>query len=473
MSYKTTKKLKPSLFRFIKYFYKKLPINQQKKSLIKNWFYIHFGLLLKNREMYKNWKKSTAHEKLKFEYKKKSKNFSKLSKEQEKLKKKYQLKTEYIFNLLNSPKRSSEFVDYDDNFNVNLTNEDIKLIAFYLPQFHPIKENDEWWGKGFTEWTNVTKARPKFIGHYQPHLPIDLGFYDLRLIETQKRQIELAKKYGIFGFCFHYYWFNGKRLLEKPLNMYLNNSELDLPFCLCWANENWSRRWDGMDDDILIAQKYSPKDDLNIIKDLSNYFKDSRYIKIDGKHLIIVYKPQLLPNPKETFKKWREYFKKENMGELFILGAKRHDFADPETYGLDGAVEFPPNTPHPTPRKKVHFINPEAKPTVYDLEKFVANRAYMEEDNYFKFKTIIPSWDNTARRGNDGQVYVGNPQIYKEWLTDIIKFTNKNIDKNKRFVFINAWNEWAEGAHLEPDQKFGYGYLKATAEAIIESRKKE
>ncbi|MCK9152234.1 glycoside hydrolase family 99-like domain-containing protein [Methanobacterium alcaliphilum] len=473
MSYENTKIQKPSIIGFIKQIYKKLPITQQKKTKIKNGFYIHFGFLLKNKPMYKNWKKSTAHEKLRVKYKKKSQNFSNLSKKYGKLKNEHQINSQYIFNLLNSSNKYSSFVEYEDNFNVNLTPQDIKLIAFYLPQFHPIKENDEWWGKGFTEWTNVSKALPKFIGHYQPHLPIDLGFYDLRLIETQKRQIELAKKYGIFGFCFYYYWFNGKRLLEKPLNMFLNNPELNLPFCLCWANENWSRRWDGMDEDILIAQKYSPEDDLNIIKDLSKYFKDGRYIKIDGKHLIIVYKPQLLPKPRETFKIWREYFKKENLGELFILGAKRHDFTDPETYGLDGAVEFPPNTPHPTQSKPVQFINKGANPTVYDLEKFVANKEYMEEDNYFKFKTVIPSWDNTARRGNNGQVYVSDPSIYKKWLSDVITFTNENMDQEKRYIFINAWNEWAEGAHLEPDQKFGYGYLKATAEAILESRKKE
>lgn len=386
----------------------------------------------------------------------------------------YKLKNKFISDLFNSSTDLSNFIDYNADFSVNLRKEDIKLISFYLPQFHPIPENDKFWGKGFTEWTNVTKALPKFIGHYQPHLPIDLGFYDLRLIETQKRQIELAKKYGIFGFCFHYYWFNGKRLLEKPLNMFLDNpDELDLPFCLCWANENWTKRWDGMDNEVIISQKYSAEDDLDIIKDLSRYFKDKRYIKMDNKILIIIYKPQLLPDPKKTFAIWREYCKNKNIGELFILGVKRHDFVDPETYGLDAAVEFPPNTPHPTQRKNVHFLEDGPHPMVFDLEKFVESRHYLvDEDNYKKFKTVIPSWDNTARRGSDGQVYVGNPDVYKKWLKDVITLTKEKMGKNEQFVFINAWNEWAEGAHLEPDRKFGYGYLKATADAVIETRDK-
>lgn len=446
---------------FIRNIYRNLPINQKTKSKLKNWTYIHFGFIFKNSDMYMSWKRSTPNEKLKSELKN--------------LKTKNKIYSQYISDLTYyANNRSPEFVDYEEEFRVNLKEDDVKLIAFYLPQFHPIPENDEWWGKGFTEWTNVTKAIPKFLGHYQPHLPIDLGFYDLRLIDTQKRQIELAKKYGIFGFCFHYYWFNGKRLLEKPLNMFLEHHELDLPFCICWANENWTRRWDGMDNDILISQEYSQEDDLEIIKDLTHYFKDERYIKIEGKILLIVYKPQLLPNPKKTFELWREYCKKEKIGELFIIGAKRHDFDHPKKYGMDGAVEFPPNTPHPTQIKEdIHFLEKGSHPTVYDLEEFVKSKSYIEEDDYFKFKSVVPSWDNTPRRGNDGQVYVGNPSIYKEWLSDVIKYTKENIGKERQFVFINAWNEWAEGAHLEPDQRFGYGYLKASANAIIESRKED
>ncbi|MGF7118938.1 glycoside hydrolase family 99-like domain-containing protein [Methanobacterium oryzae] len=386
-------------------------------------------------------------------------------------------KTQYITNLVhNAFNKSNDFVEYQPDFKIDLKEDDIKLIAFYLPQFHPFPQNDEWWGKGFTEWTNVTKAVPLFAGHYQPHLPIDLGFYDLRLIETQKRQIELAKQYGLFGFCYHYYWFNGTKLMETPIKTLLENpEELDFPFCICWANENWTRRWDGNEDDILIAQDYTPEDDLEIIKDLSKYFKDKRYIKINNKPLIMVYKPQLLPNPKETFSIWREYCKNEGIGELYIVGAKRHDFADPESYGMDAAVEFPPNTPQPEEHKEnIKFLNNAYHPPVYDVEKFINDKQYMGgEENYKTFKTVFPSWDNTPRRFNDGQVYLGNPELYEKWLNNVIEFTKETMDETEQFVFINAWNEWAEGAHLEPDRKYGYAYLKATANAILKSKNQQ
>lgn len=381
----------------------------------------------------------------------------------------------YIDNSISfSMNKSSSFIEDNSDFSFELNEEDIKLIAFYLPQFHPIPENDKWWGKGFTEWTNVTKAIPNFEGHNQPHLPIDVGFYDLRLPETQRRQIELAKKYGVYGFCYYYYWFNGKRLLETPLNNFLNDSSLDFPFCLCWANENWSRRWDGLDKSILIKQEYSSEDDLNIIEDLRPYLEDERYIKIGEKLLLMVYKPQLLPNPKKTFKLWKEYSKSENIGELFLVGADRQDFLNPEEYGLDASYEFPPNKPHPTYKKEVNFIKEKNNPKVYDMEKFVSNKAYMEKtNNYLKFKGIFPAWDNTPRRNHEGQVYLGNPSLYSEWLLEIIKFTKENLDHDHQFIFINAWNEWAEGAHLEPDRKFGYAYLRATSDAIIKSRDEE
>jgi len=220
---------------------------------------------------------------------------------------------------------------------------DPRVIAFYLPQYHPIPENDAWWGKGFTEWTNVTKARPLFRGHYQPHLPADLGFYDLRVAESREAQAELARQYGVTGFCYYHYWFAGKRLLNRPFDEVLMSGKPDFPFCLCWANENWTRIWDGGEDEVLMKQTYSEEDDVAHIRWLTRAFADERYIRIDGKPIFIIYRAHKLPNLKRTTDLWRHECRRLGVGELFLCRVDTAaDTSPPSEVGLDAAVEFQP-----------------------------------------------------------------------------------------------------------------------------------
>jgi 2-polyprenyl-3-methyl-5-hydroxy-6-metoxy-1,4-benzoquinol methylase len=354
----------------------------------------------------------------------------------------------------------------------NITNNSSpRLIAFYLTQFHPTPENDLWWGKGFTEWTNVTKAKPLFQGHNQPHLPSDFGFYDLRLRETRREQISLAKQYGIDGFCYHYYWFSGKRILNIPLDDMLQDSVSDMPFCLCWANENWTRRWDGAEQEVLIAQKYLPDDDLNFIKSLVPFFEDKRYIRVDGSLYFIVYFPQHLPDAKKTLTVWREYSRSVGLGELHICAALTHGNIDYLQYGFDSGVEFPPHNLKVENCSNQLKFDEAHKGGVYqysEVAKFYMNRKYT---NQKVFKTVFPSWDNTARTKERALIVLnGHPENYEFWLSSTIDDAKKN-QSGEQLVFINAWNEWAEGCHLEPDRWFGHGFLEATLNAKMGMRR--
>jgi 2-polyprenyl-3-methyl-5-hydroxy-6-metoxy-1,4-benzoquinol methylase len=344
----------------------------------------------------------------------------------------------------------------------------VRLIAFYLTQFHPIPENDEWWGKGFTEWTNVTKSRPLFKGHYQPHLPTDLGFYDLRVRETRHQQIAMARAYGIDGFCYHYYWFSGKRLLEKPLDDMLADPDSDMPFCLCWANENWNRRWDAQEDELLIAQRYLPDDDLNFIKSLEPFLRDRRYIRVNGAPLIIVYRPQHLPDARKSLAIWRDYCRSVGLGEIHVACALTHSNWDYQQFGYDSGVEFPPHnmvTENLAPHLQFHADYFGYCPDFKDVAEMYLGRPRREGDSVFR--GVFPSWDNSARRGAIGTVILnGTPENYEYWLASAIDATiAERPDRGGRLVFINAWNEWAEGCHLEPDRRYGHAFLDATRRA--------
>lgn len=347
----------------------------------------------------------------------------------------------------------------------NMGGAGIKAIAFYLPQYHPIPENDTWWGKGFTEWTNVTKAEPLFEGHYQPHRPADLGFYDLRVAEVRKAQADLAKAYGIFGFCYYHYWFGGKLILERPLQEMLRSENPDFPFCLCWANENWTRTWDGGDQHILIAQNYSEDDDLQHIRYLSRIFRDPRYIRIHDKPLFLVYRANLLPNPMRTTVLWREEAKRLGVGELYLCRVEsfRDEHTDPAAIGFDAAVEFQPDWTLLSEDLRDRRV-PNLR--AYHYEKVVDRMLAKPLSGYQRFQCVTPSWDNTPRRNSHSLFFTENsPAHYERWLTGACSKLGAT-KAEERLVFINAWNEWGEGNHLEPDEKFGHGYLEATRSSI-------
>jgi 2-polyprenyl-3-methyl-5-hydroxy-6-metoxy-1,4-benzoquinol methylase len=338
-----------------------------------------------------------------------------------------------------------------------------RLIAFYLPQFHPIPENDTWWGKGFTEWRNVTRARPYFAGHYQPHLPADLGFYDLRVRETRHEQYRLARDYGIDGFCYHFYWFSGTSLLRRPLDDMLSDRESDMPFCLCWANENWTRRWDGSSREVLIAQKHRAGDDVRLIESLLPYFADPRYIRLGGAPLLVVYMPQQLRDPKGAVATWREHCERVGVGRIHLCAALTHGNDDYVKFGFDSGVQFPPHRPGIGGITQLVSFNEPFRGTVLDYQALA--RAYLDRTYGDRrvFRTVVPSWDNTARNRNRAViVWNGTPANYEYWLSEAVRRTREEFPSHERLVFINAWNEWAEGCHLEPDLKYQRQFLEAT-----------
>jgi GT2 family glycosyltransferase len=347
---------------------------------------------------------------------------------------------------------------------------DVRLFAFYLPQFHPIPENDRWWGAGFTEWTNVTRAVPQYDGHDQPKLPADLGFYDLRIASVMEQQAELARRYGISGFCFYYYWFAGHRLLETPIERMLSSGSPDFPFFLCWANENWTRRWDGQESEMLIAQEHSPEDDLAVIRDLMRYMRDPRYVRIGGKPLLLVYRVGLFPDFAATAARWRAACRAEGLGEIYLAAVESFshsvDGGDMRVFGVDAAVQFPPHG-HPPPwRPEGRRVRDDFQGRLYDYEGAALQFLDARFPAMPRFPGVIPAWDNTARRMSNAAIFDGaGPGAFQAWLEEAILQTREHNAPDERIVFINAWNEWAEGACLEPDRVHGHAWLEAVRNA--------
>lgn len=382
--------------------------------------------------------------------------------------------------------RDSSRPDNGADDQTNTARADVRAIAFHLPQFHPIPENDAWWGKGFTEWANVVKAKPLFEGHYQPHLPADLGFYDLRLPEARAAQAELAASYGIHGFCYYHYWFHGRRILERPVNEVWKSGEPDFPFCLCWANENWTRRWDGQEKELLLEQRYSRADDLAHIRSLIPLFSDRRYVRVEGRPIFLVYRASELPEPQVTTEIWRREAERAGLKGLFLIRVESYSdtTGDPRTIGFDYSLEFQPYWERIKywrifRRKRWHIRRigthePGLRENyVFDYQDLVRSSLEAPPCEYPRIPGVCPGWDNSSRRRHANILINSTPKLYEHWLNTMARRQRKLVTSNgqsgasaESLIFLNAWNEWAEGNHLEPCQKWGRQYLEATRRAL-------
>jgi lipopolysaccharide biosynthesis protein len=351
----------------------------------------------------------------------------------------------------------------------------MRLIALYLPQFHPVPENDAWWGRGFTEWTNVAKARPLWPGHYQPHIPADLGFYDLRLPEVREEQAALARAHGIEGFCYYHYWFgNGRRILQRPFDEVVASGKPDFPFCVCWANETWSGVWHGAPGRVLIEQTYPGDDDHRAhFRTLLPAFRDPRYITVDGKPVFTIYKPEHLPDPRRTLELWRWMATTAGLRGLYILGKSAAAGWNPQQNGFDGRVCLPLILQRPWVSKRQPFkwLKRQAGlyaglPTFHSALRFVPELEAQRALPYEWHPCLIHAWDNTPRSGKDGVVVRGaSPEQYARLVSTAINAVSSKPPE-RRLVFLKAWNEWAEGNHLEPDRQTGCQYLDVLRDAV-------
>ncbi len=350
-----------------------------------------------------------------------------------------------------------------------------EVVAFYLPQFHPVPENDEWWGPGFTEWTCVRRAGPLFRGHLQPNVPATLGYYDLRDPTVQATQFELAARHGITAFCHYFYWFAGRRLLERPLELLLEHGDIPARFLVCWANESWTRTWDGGDDELLVEQTHRASTDAGIIDTLGPCLADPRYVCVDGRPMLLVYRSALLDEPARTADALRARAARLGLGDLHLSMVQSFGAWDPRASGFDSAVEF---VPHGAVRDPlVAAPGSPDDPGLYDAPgwrgSLVSYPGTVEwalskpVPEFTWFRTAMPGWDNSPRRGRRATVFVGDsPVLFEEWMERLLHHTYLFNPPEHWMVFINSWNEWGEGAHLEPDLDRGSARLEAVAEAL-------
>jgi len=351
------------------------------------------------------------------------------------------------------------------------------MFAFHLPQFHPTPENDQWWGKGFTEWTNVAKAKPLFRGHYQPHIPADLGFYDLRLPEARHAQAEMARTYGVEGFCYYHYWFGGRRILERPVNEILASGEPNFPFCLCWANHSWNNTWQGTNE-MLIEQTYPGiEDHVAHFNWLLEAFSDSRYITIDGKPLFMIYFPDDIPGLTRVVGLWREMAIKAGFPGLHLVGVSHRDeWWDPRERCLDASVmQVLPRRDGRIPRRylltKIHAAvrRGSTNLTIWDYEDVIPSLLRSNSPEWLDYPVVLPNWDNTPRSGLRGLVlHNSTPELFRLHLRQALSKIEARRDED-RILFLKAWNEWAEGNYVEPDQRWGTQWLEVIRDELQSS----
>lgn len=380
-----------------------------------------------------------------------------------------------IFDAIDDTPYDSE---YQHNIDFSSHSAPVKALTFYLPQFHQIPENDEWWGKKFTEWANTRTAEPRYDKHYQPRIPhYDIGYYRLDSIDTIKKQVKLAKEHGIYGFCFYYYWFSGKSLLDKPLELLIENPEVDINFCLCWANENWTRTWDGQKDNILMKQEYTDSDGVKFIDDIKRYIHDDRYIRSDGKPIILVYNILEIPSPEKVFDTWRKRAREAGIGEILIWACEVFGFdGDNEDVAscIDATVEFPPHNV-PVHDLLINDIKHDAQSAgIFNYKKVVnystnkIKELLQNKQSVDRYSSVMLGWDNAARRNEGFSSYYGfSLETFYEWCSSVVDYTTSSFGSDARFMFVNAWNEWAEGTYLEPDEKYGYASINTFSKAIF------
>lgn len=340
-----------------------------------------------------------------------------------------------------------------------------RLIAFYLPQFYPTPENDAWWGKDFTEWTHVKAAKPLFSGHRQPRLPTDLGYYDLRDVSSRDEQYSLAREFGVYGFCLWHFWSMGRRLLDGVEQSMLGDKNR-LPYCLCWANESWTKCWDGLDDDVIWPQEYSAADDILHFRYLVRFLRDPMVIHVDRKPMILVYRADRHPDPRGLVLCWREEAARTGLRGIHLVAVERADSLPGEAvgWGFDACVRFQPNAFTADMRPLITPAGIDAFDYADTWRKMAIDR---RSYNHPRYETICVGMDNTPRRGRNGSTVLqgSTPEEYGEWLrSEILRASYRQADH--QLVFINSWNEWGGGSILEPCSLWGRGYLEATREAL-------